>query len=54
MNILIRLFESELFPKLLIAQYTIAAIAYLVIGNYPKAFYWLGALIIVSSVLAMK
>lgn len=45
---------GNLFVKILIVEYAIATIFYCADGNYAKALYWIGAMIISTSVLWMK
>ena len=50
---MLKFLESDLFPKLLIIQYLLAMFMYLWTGSYAKSLYWLGATIIVWSVILM-
>jgi len=45
---------GDLFVKVLIVEYLIITIAYLIQGNFAKVLYFVGAIILSLGVLMMK
>jgi len=45
---------GETLMLILLAQYALISVAFLLEGNYAKGCYWIGAFVITSSVVLMK